>query len=118
VLATGAGAHFDREVPVFVNKAFHDHENKPARTRLRGLARNPAIPGDLLRRLVDEQFKEIRWSIRSRTSWTDDQVGALIDHPAVAVRTVLAGADHLPSAHRARLVEDPAEQVLNALVER
>ncbi|GIJ57291.1 hypothetical protein [Virgisporangium aurantiacum] len=103
---------------MFGNKAFHDHENKPARARLRGLARNPAIPGDLLRRLVDEQFTEIGWCIRSRPSWTDDQIGALIGHPDVAVRSALAGADHLPPAHRARLVEDPAEQVLDALVER
>ncbi|WP_327000374.1 hypothetical protein OHA72_35290 [Dactylosporangium sp. NBC_01737] len=103
---------------MFGNKAFHDHENKPARQRLRGLGRNPAIPGALLRRLVDEQLKEIGWAVRDRPSWTVEQVGALIDHPDVAVRVVLAEAHHLPPAHRARLVEDPDARVLGALTEQ
>jgi hypothetical protein len=102
---------------VFGNKAYHDHENKPARTRLRGLARNPAIPADLLRRLVDERFKEVNWAVRERASWTREQIDALIEHPDVAVRCVMAEASHLPQGQRARLVEDPSRKVLAALAE-
>ncbi|GAB3839195.1 hypothetical protein ACFPIJ_35210 [Dactylosporangium cerinum] len=103
---------------MFGNQAYYDHHYKAARRRLRGLAGNPAIPAELLRRLTDELFTEVDAAIRGRDTWADEQVDALIEHPDSEVRTVMAYADHLPPAQRARLVEDPDEGVLNALVQR
>jgi hypothetical protein len=104
------------EVPeLSANKAYRDHQNIPARARLRGLAANPAVPADLLRRLVDRYFTDVEYPVMNRKSWTDEQVDVLIDHPDVRVRRRLAQAQHLPSNHRARLVEDADEHLLETL---
>ncbi|WP_446219879.1 hypothetical protein [Micromonospora sp. IBHARD004] len=71
------------EVSLYVNDAFLAHYNKPARARLRGLVRNPAIPGTVLRRLVNEQFTEVRSYLSFRLEWSNEQFEALIDHPEV-----------------------------------
>jgi hypothetical protein len=101
---------------VYVNAAFLAHHNKPARARLRGLVRNPAIPGDLLRRLVDEQIKEVRFYLGLR-EWSDEQFDALADHPDPAIRELVATAGNLAPERRARFVEDPEFRVLEALAE-
>ena len=62
-----------REVPLYVNDACLNHYNKPARARLRGLVRNPAIPAELLRQLVGEQLKETRYALTFRKNWTAEQ---------------------------------------------
>jgi hypothetical protein len=104
------------EVPLLsANKAYRDYRNVPARARLRGLAANPAVPADLLRRLVDEYFRDVEYSVSYRRSWTDEQADVLIDHPDVRVRRLLAEAQHLPPNHRARLVEDSDEDLLETL---
>jgi hypothetical protein len=105
------------EITLYVNKALLDHHNKPARARLRGLARNPAIPGTLLRRLVDERFTEVRFYLSLRGEWSDEQFEALADHPDPNVRTELAEAIHVTPEQRLRMVEDPEFTVLCALVE-
>lgn len=102
---------------MYVTKAFADDYFKPARARLRGLARNPAVPAVLLRRLVDEQFKEVRWSLAMRASWSDEQFEALAGHPDPGVRTLLAEARYVTPEQRVRLVEDPDRGVLRALAE-
>jgi hypothetical protein len=105
------------EVALYVNAAYLAHENKPARARLRGLVRNPAIPGTLLRRLVDEQLTEVGFFLSHRRHWSDEQFDALVDHPDPGVRVRLAEAPRLRPEQRVRLVEDPDPQVLSALAE-
>src|SRR5262245_19425784 len=105
------------EVSLYVNDAFLARYNKPARSRLRGLVRNPAVPGTLLRRLVDEQFTEVRAYLSFRPKWSDEQFEALVDHPDPSVRMELAEAIHVTPEQRARLVEDPEFRVLWALAE-
>jgi hypothetical protein len=68
-----------------------------------------------LRRLVDGYFRDVEYPVLYRRSWTDEQVDVLVDHPDVRVRRLLAGAEHLPAHHRARLVEDPDEELLQTL---
>jgi len=82
---------------------------------LRGLVRNPAIPGTLLRRLVEEQLTEVGFFLSHRQHWSDEQFDALVDHPDPRVRIRLAEAPQLRPEQRVRLVEDPDPQVLSAL---
>ena len=103
------------EVSLYVNDAFLAHYNKPARARLRGLARNPAVSGALLRRLVDEYFQEVGFYLDGRRYWSDEQFDALADHPDPDVRIRLAEALHVRPEQRARLVEDSSFKVLKAL---
>ncbi|MFB6393573.1 hypothetical protein AAFH96_10700 [Polymorphospora sp. 2-325] len=105
------------EAALYVNDAFLAHYNKPARARLRGLARNPAIPAGLLRRLVDEQLREIGSTLTFHKKWTDEQFEAVASSPDRKVREMLAQAVHVMPEQRARLVEDPEPGVLRALVE-
>lgn len=84
---------------------------------MRGLSRNPAVPGTLLRRLVDECPGEVLTYLKSRPKWTDEQFDALADHPDAEVRAALAEAGDATPEQRARLVEDPAYSVLYTLVE-
>lgn len=101
--------------PLFANDDFLAHYYKPVRARLRGLARNPVIPAALLRRLVDEQWPETRYTLPARRRWTEEQFGALAGHPDREVRMLLAQAMHVTPEQRARLVEDPEGAVLHAL---
>jgi hypothetical protein len=103
------------EVPLYVNDAFLAHYNKPARARLRGLARSPTIPADLLRRLVDEYFDEVKYHVGARSEWSDEQFDVLAAHPDLEVREQLAGALNVTPEQRARLVEDPSAKVLYEL---
>ena len=103
------------EVPLYVNDAFLDHYNHPARARLRGLAANPEIPADLLRRLVTERFKDVRFGLTVRDVWTAGQFGALATHPDSQVRCTLAEAIYISAGQRATLVEDPDRTVLRTL---
>jgi hypothetical protein len=103
------------EVSLYVNDAFLAHYNKPARARLRGLVRNPAVPGTVLRRLIDEQFTEVGAFLSSRPEWSDEQFDALVDHPDPRVRMELAEATHVTPEQRVRLVEDPEFKVLYVL---
>jgi hypothetical protein len=103
------------EASLYVNDAFRAYDNKPARARLRGLVRNPAISGTLLRRLVDAQFKVVQFYLGGRRDWSDEQFDSLADHPNPDVRVQLAEALHAKPEQRARLVEDPAFKVLQAL---
>lgn len=105
------------EVPLYVNDAFLAHHNKPARARLRGLARNPAIPADLLRQLVEQHLQEVETALMFRLEWTDEQFEALVGHPDHKVRKILAQAVHVTAEQRAALVEDPERSVLWALAE-
>jgi hypothetical protein len=82
---------------------------------LRGLAGNPAVSGALLRRLVDEQFQEVRYCLDGRRYWSDEQFDALVSHPDPDVRIHLAEALHAKPEQLARLVEDPSFKVLKAL---
>jgi hypothetical protein len=81
------------------------------------LARNPAIPADLLRRIVDEQLKETEYVLIFRKEWTDEQFEAVATHPYRKVRALAAQAGHATPDQRARLVEDPDPGVLRALAE-
>lgn len=69
---------------------------------------NPAIPGALLRRAVDEYPKEIGCAIAFRGSWSDEQFDALVDHPDSRVRMELAEASGTTEAQRAKLADDPS----------
>jgi hypothetical protein len=71
----------------------------------------------MLRRLVDEQFTEVRNDLGFRPKWTDEQFEAVIDHPDPGVRVELARAARLTPGQRVRLVEDPDFDVLCALAE-
>jgi len=104
------------EVSLYVNDAFLAHHNKPARARLRGLARNPAVSGALLRRLVDEHFQEIGTDLLFRRYWSAEQFDALAGHPDPDVRVCLAEARHVTPEQRARLVEDSSPRVVKVLV--
>jgi hypothetical protein len=103
------------EVSLYVNDAFLARHNNPARARLRGLARNPAICGALLRRLVDEYFQEIGFDLEYRRHWSDEQFDALMGHPDPEVRIRLAKALHVTPEQVARLVEDSSLKVLKTL---
>jgi hypothetical protein len=105
------------EASLYVNDAFLAYYHNPTRARLRGLVRNPAITGQLLRRLVDEYLAEVRYDLSYRPEWSGEQFDALLDHPDADVRKRLAEAPHLPPEQRARLIEDPSPKVLYALVE-
>jgi hypothetical protein len=103
------------EVSMYVNDAFLAYYYKPTRARLRGLAGNPAISGALLRRLVDEHLKEVRFFLGGRREWSDEQFDALADHPDPDVRVQLAEALYAQPEQRARLVGDASFKVLLAL---
>jgi hypothetical protein len=105
------------EAHLYVNDAFLAHHNKPARARLRGLVVNPAIPADLLRRLLSEWSSEVRYHLMARREWSDEQFEALAHHPDTEVRVRLAAAPHVTPEQRARLVEDPSLLVLGALAD-
>lgn len=109
------GTEWSGQGSLYVNDAFLAHHNKPARARLRGLVENPAISGALLRRLVDEHLKEVRFYLDGRREWSDEQFDALADHPDPGVRVHLAEALHVQPEQRARLVGDPSFKVLLAL---
>ncbi|MEU4620959.1 hypothetical protein AB0G04_13400 [Actinoplanes sp. NPDC023801] len=87
------------------------------RSRLRGLARNPRIPADLLARLAHEQPKEAARTIPYRKEWTGEQFAALAGHPLSKVRAALAEALYITAEQRAVLVEDPDLTVLRVLAE-
>jgi hypothetical protein len=106
-----------RRFPLYANATFAERYYRPERARLRGLAGNPALPADLLRRLVDEHANEVTTALTYRSEWTDDQVAALVSHPSRRIRLVLAEAPGLTPQQRTMLVEDPDTLVLDILAE-
>jgi hypothetical protein len=91
-------------------------EREIVQARLRGLARNPAVPVEMLRRLVTDDPWRVRWCLIRRRVWTEEQFEALASHPDAEVRKVLAVAEHLDAEWRGRLVEDPDREVLRTLI--
>jgi hypothetical protein len=85
--------------------------------RLRGLARNPRIPAELLARLAGERPNEAIRVIPYRKVWTADQFAALAGHALSEVRAALAEALYITAEQRAVLVEDPDLTVLRVLAE-
>ena len=86
------------------------------RERLRGLARNPALPaGTLLRLAADERVD--RWDLTARSHWTDEAFDALAAHPDPELREALARSPGATGGQRARLVGDLSIDVLHAVIE-
>ncbi|GIJ43405.1 hypothetical protein Val02_02910 [Virgisporangium aliadipatigenens] len=112
---TARGRH--GRFPLYANDAYLDRYHRPERARLRGLAANPAVPGALLRRLVDEYDTDTLTSVEYREEWTDEQVAALAQHPHRAIRITLTQAPGLTPEQRTTLVEDPDPLVLDLLAE-
>jgi hypothetical protein len=83
---------------------------------LRGLARNPALPGALLLRLAADD-RITPWDLTSRHTWTDEAFDTLAAHPGTEVREALAQSPGATGAQRARLVGDLSIRVLQALLE-
>ncbi|MDI6099943.1 hypothetical protein QLQ12_15185 [Actinoplanes sp. NEAU-A12] len=86
------------------------------RARLRGLARNPALPAESLLRLAGDERID-RWDLTARAEWTDETFDALAAHPGPEIREALAQSAGATGRQRARLVGDLSIRVLHAVVE-
>ena len=91
-------------------------EHDVVQARLRGLARNPAVPAEMLRQLVTGADRRVLARVSWRSVWTEEQFGVLLSHPDVEVRKALADAEHLDPERRGRLVDDPDRAVVSELV--
>lgn len=78
----------------------------PAR-RLAGLALNPAVPQDVLLRLLADAPLAVRMVLCRDRELPDAVVDAVIAHPDPRTRGFLAVNPHAEPAQRARLVDDP-----------
>ena len=101
---------------MYVNDAFLQHYNYPPRARLRGLARNPAVPGDVLLRLLEHKT-ETKYAVLYRREWSDEAFEVLARHPDEELRTGLAQAPHVTPEQRARLLRDPSRKVRAGLAQ-
>ncbi|HWS32699.1 MAG TPA: hypothetical protein VN408_08140 [Actinoplanes sp.] len=86
------------------------------RERLRGLARNPALPAGALLRLAGAGVLD-RWELTARDVWDDEAFDTLAAHPDPAVREALAQSPGATGDQRARLIGDLSVRVLQALLE-
>ncbi|MFI7599143.1 hypothetical protein [Actinoplanes sp. NPDC049681] len=84
---------------------------------MRGLARNPAAPVDVLLRLLREHDDAVPAALRRRADLPEPVIEAMLRHPAARVRGALAAARHLDPAVRLRLVDDADDRVLGLLRE-
>ncbi|MFH9084920.1 hypothetical protein [Streptomyces sp. NPDC017673] len=78
----------------------------PAR-RLAGLALNPAVPQDILLRLLADAPLAVRMVLCRDRELPDAVVDAVVAHPDPRTRGFLAVNPHADPAQRARLVDDP-----------
>jgi cytochrome c5 len=99
---------------LYVNDAYLTHFNRPERARLRGLARNPAVPGDMLLKLLERPL-ETQHAVMYRGEWSDEAFDALAGHPDPKVRMVAAKAPFATPEKRARLIDDPVRGVRASL---
>jgi hypothetical protein len=84
--------------------------------RLRGLARNPALPASALLRLAGDD-RVSRWDLTARPTWTDEAFDTLAAHPDPEIREALAQSPGATGDQRARLVGDLSIRVLQAVLE-
>ncbi|WP_430790922.1 hypothetical protein [Actinoplanes sp. G11-F43] len=83
---------------------------------MRGLARNPALPAEALRRLATTGPLD-RWELTARAVWDDEAFDVLAGHPDPEVREALAQSPGATGAQRARLIGDLSIRVLHAVLE-
>lgn len=85
--------------------------------RLSGLARNSAAPPEILLRLLGLGIEDVAWTLCGRAELPDELLGALLAHPDVELRKVLAMNLRLGPETRSRLADDPDMRVRGTLVE-
>jgi hypothetical protein len=76
------------------------------------VARNPALPRGLMRRMLDEGSLDVSLAANSRIGAAEQRILAARSQ---ACRVVLAGADHLDRSLAVQLAEDPEPGVRQAL---
>lgn len=91
-----------------------NHETTPA--LVRGLSRNPALPDDLVPQILEHPAANVVDVMYGR-EWSDELFDIVAAHPNVRIREMLARSSQVTSEQRARLVDDPAFDVVMALVE-
>ncbi|GLY06309.1 hypothetical protein [Actinoplanes sp. NBRC 101535] len=82
---------------------------------MRGLARNPGLPPDLLLRVIDHPAVE-SYHVMARREFTDATFDLLAAHPDARVRVHLAEAEGATPGQRARMLDDPSPEVIKALL--
>lgn len=84
---------------------------------LAGLAVNPALPEELLLRLVDEHGELAAPGLRHRRVLPPPVAEAMRRHPSARVRAALAISPNVNPAIRVALVDDPHEHVRYAAID-
>ncbi|RAK27420.1 hypothetical protein B0I29_12354 [Actinoplanes lutulentus] len=85
------------------------------RSRLRGLAGNPGLPLDLLRRVIGHP--DVRPLDLTRRRWSDETFDFLAAHPDARIRQFLARTSGPAPEQRARLIDDPSTSVVIELLD-
>jgi hypothetical protein len=78
---------------------------------LRGLARNPAAPNDVLLALLAKHPRAVTNAFRCRTDLPPKVLSAMVEHPDADVRAALAYNHSVEPRLRLRLAADPAANV-------
>jgi hypothetical protein len=74
---------------------------------VRGLARNPAVPADVLIRLVREWPEAMSWALRDRAVLPDTLQDEMGGHPSWRIRATLGDHPGVRPDWRVRLLADP-----------
>ncbi|MEV5574684.1 hypothetical protein AB0L06_32005 [Spirillospora sp. NPDC052269] len=86
--------------------------------QLKGLAKNPNTPTDMLLALLNSGEHDLQFNVLRNPHVPDQVWNAAVTHPDQHVRNMVAKNRHAPPEHRARLATDPDQQVRVALTEQ
>lgn len=91
-----------------------NHETTPA--LVRGLSRNPALPDSLVPQILEHPAADLL-GVMYRREWSDELFDIVAAHPTVRIREMLARSGQATAEQRARMADDPAIDVVLALLE-
>jgi hypothetical protein len=74
---------------------------------VRGLAQNPAVPAEVLIRLVRERPEAMSWALRDRAALPDTLQDEMAGHPSWRIRAALGDHPGVRLELRVRLLADP-----------
>jgi len=103
-----------KEDALLVDKAYPSWNPETTSTLVRGLSRNPALPDDLVPRILEHPAAD-KYSVIYGRAWSDELFDVFAADPDVHLREMLAGCG--TAEQRARMVGDPSIRVVMALLE-
>jgi HEAT repeat protein len=93
-----------------ISDAWLDRSSSPS-PLLRGLAKNPAAPIDVLLRLLERRPEQVCEGLRRRRELPPPVRDAMLHHPSPRIRGALAAHPQVDPRARAKLLADPAWRV-------